>query len=340
MPFKLIPPGQRKGNPYYLARASFGGRDIEVSTKTRDLTVARRFAKELERKIQESGLPRPGETLSFAHAAELYIEYRDPAKADRARIARLLAALGRKMVADIRQVDLVQAANALCGGKSSATKNREVLRPAASILHYAARNGFCAWLRIELFREARPKTRAVSLDTAMTLLEAVEPGPRRLFLLWSFRQGTRISDTLGVAWDRIDLPRQTVRLRISKTDTWMEAPLHPEVFEELAAIPEAERIGRLFPWTQKTGVYRWLRPLTRELELKFTPHMARHSLGTWLNESGAGLRTIMAALGHLDPKSSIRYQTADVEIVRAAAQKLPGMLRGISGQNPKKAQNA
>lgn len=336
MSFKLIPPGTRKGNPYYLARGSVDGRDVEVSTKTTNLAAARRFAKELDRKIEEGRLPGPGETLTLARAAALYIEYRDPAKADLARIDKIVAVIGKRAVADIRQVDLVEAANMLCNGRAAATRNREVMRPAASILHYAARNGFCPWLRIELFREPRPKTRAVSHDTATTLIESADPGARRLFLLWSFHQGTRISDTLRVEWRYIDLPRQIVRLRIGKTDRWMEAPLHPELFEELAATPEDERVGRLFPWTQKTGVYRWLRPLVRSLGVEFTPHMARHSLGTWLNESGAGLRTIMGALGHADPKSSIRYQHADVEIVRAATQKL----RGISGGRPRKAQNA
>ena len=148
-------------------------------------------------------------------------------------------------------------------------------------------------------------------------------------LVWLFRMGTRISDTLQVRWDAIDLQRQTVRLRIGKADNWTELPLHPELVELLAAIPHAERAdnpgGRLFPWTQKSGVYRWLRPLVREMGVAFTPHMARHSLGTWLNEGGAGLRTIMGALHHRDPQSSIRYQMADVEIIRAATAQLPAL---------------
>ena len=64
--------------------------------------------------------------------------------------------------------------------------------------------------------------------------------------------------------------------------------------------------------------------------------MARHSLGTWLNASGAGLKTIMAALGHTDPKSSLRYQAADIETVRAATLKLAGDLRGKSAENRRK----
>lgn len=66
----------------------------------------------------------------------------------------------------------------------------------------------------------------------------------------------------------------------------------------------------------------------QSLGLAFTPHMARHSLGTWLNAQGAGLKTIMAALGHADPKSSMRYQTADVEIVRQAGAKVGRLIKG------------
>ena len=290
--------------------------------------IARKRLRDLERELAAGELPKTGDVVSFAAAAELYCAWASPSKGDRVRIARIEAEIGRRAIADVRQADLVAAANRLFPEHSPATKNRWVIKPAAAILHYAARQGLAPWLRIEKFREARPKTRAVSLDLAGALVAAASAGPRRLVLVWLFRMGTRISDTLQVGWDAIDLQRQTVRLRIGKADNWTELPLHPELVELLAAVPQAERAdnpgGRLFPWTQKSGVYRWLRPLVREMGVVFTPHMARHSLGTWLNESGAGLRTIMAALYHRDPQSSIRYQTADVEIVRAAAARIGG----------------
>src|SRR5260221_9540720 len=62
----------------------------------------------------------------------------------------------------------------------------------------------------------------------------------------------------------------------AKTDEWLAWPLNPELFEHLAAIPEAERIGWRFPWRRKTGVYKWLRPLTRGLGVELTPHVGRH----------------------------------------------------------------
>lgn len=327
MPLRLIAPGTRKGNPFWIVRGTVGDRNIEVSAKTRDKAVARTFARDLERELLAGRVPRPGEALSFAAAADLYLAWRDPEKADRQRISRLKIALGQRAVADIRQVDLVAAADLLQPGKTAASRNREVLRMAAAVLHYAAENGFCDWLRVKLFKEPAPATRAVSTDLAARLIAAAPAGPRRMLLLWLFHQGTRISQTLGLHWEDIDLPQQTFRLYDKKAQAWQVFPLHPEVFEELAAISDDNRGGRLWPWTQKTGVYRWLRPLARGLGVAFTPHMARHSLGTWLNQSGAGLRTIMGALGHKDAKSSIRYQAADVEMVRSASEKL-GDLQG------------
>jgi hypothetical protein len=99
MPFTLIPPGTRKGNPYYLVRGTMDGREREVSTKTRDKAAARQFAKDLERELLASGPPKPGELVSFEKAARLYAEFRgldlDVAQhPDAKRINRLIAELG------------------------------------------------------------------------------------------------------------------------------------------------------------------------------------------------------------------------------------------------------
>lgn len=341
MPLHLVPPGKRKDNRFYLVRGTVSGRDIEVSAKTADLKAARKFARDFEAALAQDRLPRPGEAVTFKTAAALYAEAReidlgDNRHPDARRLNRLVAVIGGKLVGDIRHADLVAAAAQLHPNKAPATKNREIMRPAAAVLHYAAENDFCPWLRIKLFREPRPKTRAVSEDTAALVVQAAPDGARRLFLLWSFHLGTRISDTLAVEWPNIDLSRQTVRMRIGKRNgLWTEKPLHPEIFEALAAIPEDGRGLHVFPWRTKSGVYRWLRPLVGGIGIAFTPHMARHSLGTWLNAKGEGLRTIMGALDHADPKSSIRYQAADVEIVRAATQKLGD----LAGRPPRKAQN-
>ena len=53
-----------------------------------------------------------------------------------------------------------------------------------------------------------------------------------------------------------------------------------------------------------------------------TPHMARHSMATWMAAAGVNLRTIMAAGGWQDVKSVVRYAASDVDEVRAAGERL------------------
>lgn len=324
MPLRLIPPGTRKGNRVYLVRGTLAGRRYEISTETADETAALAFKAGLELEILDRRVPQPGEALSFGQAIELYRDFRDPAKADSGRLDRLKAGMGDRPLAEIRHAFLVDHANRVMPGRAAATRNREIMRPAAAVLHHAARNGYCAWLRIELFKERRPATRAVSVDVARALIAAAPEGPRRLFLLWVFRQGMRISDTLKVRRERIDLAARTVTYHVGKADRPdVVKPLDDEIWETLVNEgDDAPKRGPLFPWTTRSGVYKWLRPLALGLGVAFTPHMARHTLGKELNDKGEGIRTIMDMLDHADIKSSARYQSTDVEVLRAAGRRL------------------
>jgi integrase len=155
----------------------------------------------------------------------------------------------------------------------------------------------------------------------------VRQAKKGLLLLWLFRQGTRITDALGIKVADLDIPNRTVIRRIGKTDEndVVEA-LSDDVWQELVNNPP---VGTwLFPWRTKSGVYRWLRPYMKQIGVKFTPHMARHSLGKWLNESGVSLRTIMDTLHHHDPKSSVRYQSTDAEAIRAAGRRIGKLGKG------------
>jgi len=283
--------------------------------------------------LLDSGVPGAEAEVSFARAAELYKSFRKPSKLECWRIGRIVAVLGERKVRSLQQADLVAAAHDLYPGRKPETKNRAVIKPAAAILHYAARNKWCEWLRIERFEESAPVTRAATADQARLLLAALAKEIRaaktpqrkgrarkkRLLILWIFKHWNRISEPLKLRWEEhIDLRERIYLLHVSKSDQWKGKPIDEEVFEALANEPQKEREGWLFPWRTRSGVYKWLRPLCKELKIRFTPHMARHFGGKELNRQGAGLKTIMGALDHLDPKSSVRYQDADVEIVREA----------------------
>lgn len=344
MPLTLCPPGSRKGNRFWIARGTVCGRRVEVSTGTTDKIAAKRFAveaeREIEREIAESRVPSPGAVVTFAKAARHFEAFRWPGgtpKDDARRLAGLVREIGQKPVGDIVQADLVAAAEALKPIGSPATRNREVITPASAVLHYAADNGWCLWKRIKRHREPKPKTRAVDFDTAAALIGAAD-GKQRLLLLWLFKQGDRISDALSITWEMIDLTAGTVSHRQGKTENDRVAPLDDELVVALANEPGKN--GRLFPWRTKSGVYKWLRPLAKGLGITFTPHMARHSVGTWFSAEGAGLRTIMEKLGHSDAKSSLRYQAGDIEVVRQVQNRLrtfaPGDKLGVKSRKARK----
>jgi site-specific recombinase XerD len=321
MSVRLYAPGTRKGNRYWIARVTVDGRRAEVSTAAADATAARRWAREFERRLREDRPPRPGEAVSFARAADAYLAYRDPSDAERKRVERLKAALGRRIVGELRQADLVEAALQLQPRSIASSRNREVIGPASAILHYAARNGWCERRPVERFHEAAPKTRAMSIPAATALVQAASDPDLRLLLVWLFRQGDRISDALRVSWADLDLQDATVRMRIGKTDRWRTAAVHHELVAMLGNRTDKE--GRVFRWQTKSGVYKPLRALCERIGIKMTPHMARHSMATWMVSAGVNLRTIMAAGGWKDVKSVVRYAASDVEEVRAAGELLP-----------------
>jgi hypothetical protein len=108
---------------------------------------------------------------------------------------------------------------------------------------------------------------------------------------------------------------------IGKKCVIREKPIDGDMLAFLAN--EQVKAGRLFPWQNKENVYRWLRPLTKQLGVKFTPHMARHYGGKLLNRNGEGLKTIMGVLDHSAAKSSLRYQDADQDVIRGARARTP-----------------
>lgn len=320
---RLIPPGRR--SPFYVIRGRYLGRDVEKSTGTRDRRAAERLKDDVERRIAQSDVPGPQAKVTFGRAAELYALAKNPNKDEERRLNRLIAVMGHKLASLIQQADLDAAALEIHPTDTPETRNRNVYTPAAAVLHYAARNKWCAYQRFDRPKMKEPETRAASDHAAKALLGATD-GKRRLLLLWLFMHGSRISGALAVDCSRIDLRARTYDLFITKTKKWEAFPIDDAVWELLANDPDVQKgEGLLFPWKHRYRVYAWLRPLTKKLGVRFTPHMARHWLGRNLDASGAGLKTIQKALGQRSEKSASRYATSDVEIVRAATRRIGGL---------------
>jgi integrase len=134
------------------------------------------------------------------------------------------------------------------------------------------------------------RSRALRKEDAARLIAAAD-GKLKLLLVFLFLQGWRISDALRLRWQDINLRETNVQYHVSKTDDWLTVPLHTTVLDMFRN--EAPGIGRVFPWGSKRAFYRVLKPLCEKTGIYFTPHMARHSFGTWLGHQGASTKEIM-----------------------------------------------
>jgi integrase len=317
---KLIKPGERKGNRYYIIRGRFQGVDIEKTTETTHKSVAERIKSEIEERIRKSQIPGRGDHVTFHAACDIYQATHQLHPNDIAAINRLKRAIEDRPLSRIGQADVDKAAETLHPDKSPEWRNRSVYTPAIAVMNYAALNEWTHFRKWQRPKLKAPEPRPASDDAFQALLSATT-GKEHLMILWLFLHGTRVTNALAVAWERINLDRATYDLFVQKTRHWQTFPIHPRVLQILKETPEKERTGPLFPWGSRWQVYDWLVPLRDRLNIKFTPHMARHWLGKQLDAQGAGIKTIATALGHRSTRATARYISPDLETVRAAMER-------------------
>jgi len=320
-PYTLIPPGQRRGNPFYLLRGRKpDGRQFEVTTRCTDAKDAQRTAALIYAQIVANSPAAGAVARTFRDAADAYIRWRNPGKADLGRIERLCERLGTKAIGEVSQDDLVMAAKQHDGAVTGATLNREYTRPFAAILHYARDAGLRDDIRIRAFPERAPVVRVAERQGVSLLISNAATEPQRLLLLWLWELGSRISDTIQVEWSSIDLQAATVRLRIGKRRGHEATlPLPETLVVALGNVPS--RHGRVFPWSTRSGVYKWLRPLCAKTGVTFRPHDARRALATEQFDAGSDPRLVQELMGHGSLKSTMRYRHVAVSKMADAQRK-------------------
>lgn len=315
----LVPPGHRKNNKFYIIRGNFDGKpDNEKSTWTADADVAQRM---LARIIYDKSRGiQARELKTFDFAAEQYIAWRvNILKREVDRINKLRSYLGDMPVNEISQSDLVAAANSIYQGCKASSKNRSVMRPASAILHYASQqtHKWCDQWNVELFPEDPVKKRTMTIEDARKLVNE-SSSDKKLFLLWVFKHSDRVTATLEVKGEHIHLDKDYYdRLTGKKKKKWVKAPLDPEVKFCLmhlygSKLPQ----GRIFPWNDRWQVYDWTNPLSKSLGVRFTPHMARHSILSWIGDAGGNSIQIKTRGGHASLKSSEPYLAENLEVTR------------------------
>jgi integrase len=185
------------------------------------------------------------------------------------------------------------------------------------------------------------------------ILQAAEGDWKTAVMLGVFT-GARLGDCVSMEWRHVDFQNRVVRFRPSKTKAKggeIVIPLHDDLEVHLMALPmpDGENAGKqpLCPELAKveiggrSGLSRKFKELlgtagveneqTRQGEGKgrslsaYSFHSLRHTFNTVLMNQGVSQELRMKLSGHASEAMNSRYSHAEIETLRAAVGKLPGV---------------
>lgn len=160
-----------------------------------------------------------------------------------------------------------------------------------------------------------------SSEQAWQFLDALKDDPMHSLFVTAFGTGLRRTELLSLTWRDVDLDAGVLLIRRSKTSAGVRAlPIVTFVDEALRSIEK--RPGPL--WT----VSRWyvshrMEALCKRAGLpRLTFHEIRHSTASILFDAGVDPELIRQILGHTAMRMTARYAKADIEVKRAALEKV------------------
>ncbi|PYN68012.1 MAG: hypothetical protein DMD93_12515 [Candidatus Rokuibacteriota bacterium] len=171
--------------------------------------------------------------------------------------------------------------------------------------------------KIRLEKEAQGRLRWLEPDEQARLLAACRASrnPQLANIVTvALETGLRVSELLGLTWDRVDLSRGVIRLELTKSGRRREVPMRQAVYDVLASLPEP-REGRVWRLQNIRTAFENAVAAARIDNLHF--HDLRHSFASWFMMRGGQLQTLKEILGHADLKMTLRYAHLAPEHLRS-----------------------
>lgn len=271
------------------------GQRIRQSAKGSSAQLAREEAALLEAKLLRADWhgERRG-SRSFAQAALSYLEAAPRSEGEKARIRRLLKALGDPPLGTLDQDTVIRLKRSMLRPDAApATLAREIITPLRSILLHAARRRWCDMPFFEIPKITAGRTNYLLPDEAERLIAAGAPHLRPL-LIFLLGTGARLSEALELDWRDVDLTSARAIFWKTKNGQRRNALLPPRVVAMLANLPH--RDGPVFLWQvgkrQQAYANRqriaggqiksaWKGALRRAGLSGVTPHDLRHTWASW-----------------------------------------------------------
>jgi integrase len=285
---------RRRSTGALTITGSVAGQRIRRRAQSNDLQLAREEAATLEAAILRTQWhgERRGASRTLPEAILSYIEAKPRSANEKARLARILRALGNIKLCDVDQDTVTRLRRTILRPSSgTATVMREIVTPLSAVLRHAHRRGWCDVPAFEIPRRGPGRTCYFTPAEAERLIEAAAPHLRPL-LVFLIGTGMRMSEALELDWREVDLTDRWASQLHTKTLRRRVAKLPACVVVALAVLPH--RTGPVF-LTQRGEPYAnngrrfggqiktaWRGALRRAgLDPKLTPHDLRHTWASW-----------------------------------------------------------
>ncbi len=341
---------RRKDSPYWWYRIRLNGRVCTGSTNTFDKKLAHRIYLENHRQfVDESHFPdQNAKQISFFKMCDEYLEKHAKVNkrswdADACIIGKLKDHFGDIQLGTIRPQDIegFKAKRLKCTkGKDEekrpikpATINREltVLKTIfnkAILWGYADRNPMRG---VRLFKEEFIPIKILSREERKKLLEA-SPDFLKPILVTALKTGMRHGEIRGLRWEEVDLENGIISVTHTKSKKLREIPIHPELSEMLAALPNRSAYVFCDEGGEKLKQDGIIRHAFDQLKKQcgmpdLTFHALRHNFASELISKGADIRTVQEYMGHSSLRMLQRYAHMNKGIWRSTIQLLGSDLR-------------
>jgi integrase len=242
----------------------------------------------------------------------------------------ILPTLGKRLLSDIRRVDVERLYGDLLDVQSVASANRAICSLKAVMTH-AVR---CEVIdrspadRIRLKKENNARTRSLSRDELRRYLAALEEEPNphlRGLLLVLLASGLRRSEWMMALWKQVDFNNHTLHLPHTKSGRSRTVPLNQVALFTLEQLPRVEGNPYIFPGsrpgkpiTEPKFAHR--RACEKAGIKDFKIHDLRHTFASLVVSSGQSLYTVQTLLGHSSPIMSQRYSHLSTDALREGSK--------------------
>jgi len=194
--------------------------------------------------------------------------------------------------------------------------------------------------KIPLPNPNNERDRVLSQEEWNRLYEHAAPHLQPILLV-AYHLGLRLSEILGLTWERVDLKRGFIYLRSqdTKTNSSRLVPMTPSVRECLSELSKVRSLStnRIFLFDGKPvrEIKRAFHTAMRKAQIvNFRFHDLRHCAATNLRRAGVDTVTAMKIVGHKSEKMHRRYNNVSEADLLTAASKINTYLTPTDSVTP------